>query len=330
VAVEVATSIKLLKKRKQEECAECIIESLLIELIRLLHYFKLASKSLEPFLTPTIHLVGIWFAKLMAHLQLRVEPITVDGANSEKVTIAVDSDEIGPIKALLLGQFKEKYFLKPLHTATTYLNPLQKNCLLDCGFTQELIDHGLLYLKDIMRKVGPPKQMVVSKSGDKHPLSAKKICAKKPRTIFVHIGPSRDDNNNDSSESNNNHEQGEAAQFEALIEHKLASYHLLKADKSDKKVLLQEDTCKRAQLDGEVKHNIGLLPWWKNQVCQFSHSNSRRPCHTLHFGFKFDAKMFILVCRQYADQQVQRIEARHTERPPLPPLQSGPRPFTVG
>jgi hypothetical protein len=27
---------------------------------------------------------------------------------------------------------------------------------------------------------------------------------------------------------------------------------------------------------------------------------------------------------------VQRIEARHTERPPLPPLQSGPRPFTVG
>ncbi len=68
VAVELAMSIELLKKRKQEECIECIIEPLLIELIRLLHYFKLACKSLEPFLTPTIHLVGMWFAKLMAHL----------------------------------------------------------------------------------------------------------------------------------------------------------------------------------------------------------------------------------------------------------------------
>jgi hypothetical protein len=73
------------------------------------------------------------------------------------VTIAADSDKIGPIKALMLGQLKEKYFLKPLHAAITYLDPLQKNRLLNCGFTRELIDHGLLYLKDIMRKVGPPK-----------------------------------------------------------------------------------------------------------------------------------------------------------------------------
>jgi len=115
--------------------------------------------------------------------------MTVDGADGEKVTIATDSDEISPIKALLLNQFKEKYFLKPLHAAATYLDPLQKNRLLDYNFTQELIDHGLLYLKDIMRKVGPPKQMVVSKSGDKRPLPAKKIHTKKPCTVFVHIGP---------------------------------------------------------------------------------------------------------------------------------------------
>jgi hypothetical protein len=170
------TSIELLKKRKHEECAECIIEPLLIKLIRLLHYFKLASKSLELFLTPTIHLVGMWFAKLMAHLQPRIEPITIDGVDDEKVTIAADNDEISPIKALLLYQLKEKYFFKPLHSVATYLDPLQKNCLLDCGFTQKLIDHGLLYLKDIMRKVGPPKQMVVFKCSDKRPLPAKKNC----------------------------------------------------------------------------------------------------------------------------------------------------------
>jgi hypothetical protein len=96
----------LLKKRKQEECAECIIEPLLIELIRLLHYFKLASVTFSSFLTPTIHLVDMWFPKLTTHLQPQVEPITIDGANSKKVTIVVDSDEIGPIKALLLGQHK--------------------------------------------------------------------------------------------------------------------------------------------------------------------------------------------------------------------------------
>ncbi len=136
VAAELVTSVELLKKRKQEECAECIIEPLLIELIRLLHYFKLANKSLESFLTPTIHLVGKWFAKLTAYLQPRVEPVTVDGADGEKVTIVADNDEIGPIKALLLGQLKEKYFLKPLHDAATYLDPLQKNRLFNCGFTQ--------------------------------------------------------------------------------------------------------------------------------------------------------------------------------------------------
>ncbi|CAK9262094.1 unnamed protein product [Sphagnum jensenii] len=124
----------------------------------------------------------MWFAKLMAHLQPRIEPITIDGVDDEKVTIAADNDEIGPIKALLLYQLKEKYFFKPLHSVATYLDPLQKNCLLDCGFTQKLIDHGLLYLKDIMRK---------------------------------------------------------------------------------------EDTHKRARLDGEVKHDVGLLPWWKIKSANF-------------------------------------------------------------
>ncbi|CAM6070495.1 unnamed protein product [Sphagnum tenellum] len=259
VATELATSIELLKKKKQEECVECIIEPLPIELIRLLHYFKLASKSLEPFLTPTIHLVGMWFAKLTAHLQPRIEPDTIDGADGEKVTIAVDSDEIGPIKALLLNQFKDKYFFKPLHAIIAYLDPLQKNRLLDCGFTQELIDHGLLYLKDIMRKVGPPKQMAVSKFDDKRPLPAKKNRAKKLHTVFVHAGPSRNHNDNNSSKSNGDHEQGKVAQLDALIKHKLASYRLLKVDKSDNKVLLEEDTRKIARPDGEVKHDPNTL-----------------------------------------------------------------------
>jgi hypothetical protein len=107
----------------------------------------------------------MWFSKLTAHLQPRVEFVTVDGADGEKVTIIANTDKIGPIKVLLLSQLKEKYFFKSLHAVATYLDPLQKNRLLDCDFTQELINYGLLYLKDIMYKVGPPKQMAVSKSG---------------------------------------------------------------------------------------------------------------------------------------------------------------------
>jgi hypothetical protein len=89
-----------------------------------------------------------------------------------------------------------------------------------------------------MRKVGPPKQMAVSKFGDKCPLSAKKNCAKKPHTVFVHASPSQDDSDDNSSESIGDHEQGKAAKLKALIEHELASYHLLKVDKRDNKVLL--------------------------------------------------------------------------------------------
>jgi hypothetical protein len=49
----------------------------------------------------------------------------------------------------------------------------------------------------------------------------------------------------------------------------LASYRLLKVDNSDKKVLFQEDTRKRARPDGEVKHDISMLPWWKIKSANF-------------------------------------------------------------
>jgi hypothetical protein len=54
------------------------------------------------------------------------------------------------------------------------------------------------------------------------------------------------------------------------------------------------------------------------------------PVSYLHFGFEFDAGTYILVHRKYANQQAQHVEAQHAERPPLPPLQSGPGPFIVG
>jgi hypothetical protein len=269
VSVELDESIELLKQRKKEDRAEKIFKELLDELIRLLHYFKLASKSFEPFNTPTLHLVGMWLAKLKAHLQPRDEPVTVKGANDEKMIILIDSENIAPIKVRLLEQLEEKFFFQPLHAAATYLDPLQKNRLKDYGFTQELIDQGLVYLKDIMRKVGPLKPPTASMSGDmrQRPPVVKKNLVKRPRTVFVHAGPSRDDSD---EESEDDAELAEESQREAHIDQELAEYRMFKASKSDKEVLLQLDTRKRAREDGDVKHDVGLLPWWRVKSDKFS------------------------------------------------------------
>ncbi len=161
----------------------------------------------------------------------------------------------------LLEQLEEKFFFKPLHVVVAYLDPLQKNRLKDYGSTQELIDQGLVYLKDIMRKVGPPKPPAASMSDgmQQRPPVIKKNFIKRPRTVFVHVGPSRDDSD---EESEDDAEQAEESQLEAHIDQELAEYRLFKASKNDKEVLLQPDTRKRARKDGDVKHNIGLLPWW--------------------------------------------------------------------
>jgi hypothetical protein len=237
VSAELDDSTELLKKRKQEDRAEKIFEELFDEFIRLLHYFKLASKSFESFNTPTLHLIGMWLAKLKAHLQPRDEPVTIKCANDEKMTIPADSEDIAPIKVRLLEQLEENFFLKPLWAAIAYLDPLQKNRLKDYGFTQELIDQGLVYLKDIMRKVGPPKPPAASMSGSmrQRPLVVKKNLIKRPRTVFVHASLSRDDSD---EESEDDAKPAEESQLEARINQELAEYRLFKASKSDKEVLL--------------------------------------------------------------------------------------------
>jgi hypothetical protein len=91
------------------------------------------------------------------------------------------------------------------------------------------------------------------------PPVVKKNLIKRPRTVFVHASPNRDDSD---KESEDHAEPAEESQLEARIDQELAKYCLFKASKSDKEVLLQPDTRKRAQEDGDVKHDIGLLPWW--------------------------------------------------------------------
>jgi hypothetical protein len=90
------------------------------------------------------------------------------------------------------------------------------------------------------------------------PPVVKKNLVKRPRTIFVRTGLSWDDSD---EESEDDAEPAKESQLEARIDQELAEYRLFKAYKSDKEILLQPDKRKRAREDGDVKHNVGLLPW---------------------------------------------------------------------
>jgi hypothetical protein len=68
-----------------------------------------------------------------------------------------------------------------------------------------------------MRKVGPPKPPAASMFGDmrQRPPVVKKNLVKRPRTVFVHVGPSRDDSD---EELEDDAEPVEESQLEARID----------------------------------------------------------------------------------------------------------------
>ncbi|OAE28360.1 hypothetical protein AXG93_2490s1510 [Marchantia polymorpha subsp. ruderalis] len=179
VTAKLDETINLLKKKKHENRAEKIYAQVLEELIQLLDYFKLASNSLEPFNTLTLHLLGIWLANQKTHLQPRDELVSVDGANGKRRTSLTKTNSV-----------------------------------------------------------------------------------KRPHTVVFNIGPDRE--YSDDNESVEDHDEPvKDSQLEAPIDVKLAEYRLLKVFKNDKVILLQPDTWKKARSNGDIKHDVGLLPWWQ-------------------------------------------------------------------
>ncbi len=65
----------------------------------------------------------------------------------------------------------------------------------------------------------------------------------------MHAGPSRDESEDDESEGN---EPDENVELEVCIDRELTEYRMFKASKTDKDILLQPDTRKRARHDGDV------------------------------------------------------------------------------
>ncbi|OAE28906.1 hypothetical protein AXG93_2369s1000 [Marchantia polymorpha subsp. ruderalis] len=221
------------------------------------------------------------------------EHVTVDGDNGEKVIFFADSEDIGPIKKLLLNQLKKKYVLKALHAAIAYLDPLQKNRMKKCGFTQQLINQSHVYIKYIMRKVGALKQLMPSMSGEKRPLMIKSNHVKKPRSVVLNVGPNRNDS--DDNESVEDHDAlAKDFQLVALIDAELAEYRLLKVSKNDKVILLQLDIRERARSDGDIKHeDIKSTFMITTNAHHISDIGSGCLRDTLYLGFKFHVQMHI-------------------------------------
>ena len=115
------------------------------ELVQFLHVFRLASKALESFLTPTIHLVAFWRKRLVDHLQpvLETNQIASDAKDDPSVEFAADYDKILAIKELILNQIEEKFHLSPLHAAAAYLNPNFKWLLPTLGLEEDIIEDGM-------------------------------------------------------------------------------------------------------------------------------------------------------------------------------------------
>jgi hypothetical protein len=259
---------KLTEKNKLAKIAP-IDQLLLEEIVRFLVYFTIATKSLEPYLTPTLHLVGMWKSKLILHLQPVLEPYDAVEQDNKTVVIPPDSEEMAPIKRIVLKQLEEKFTLRPIHAAAALLHPKQKNRMLQYGFNMELVDQGMHYLKSVMRQVGPPLPAAINDKRAPISVQRSRRPPKRPKVVVRHLGPNLHDD--DSSEDGSDPDEDAAATDSNLarIDLELANYMSLKLKRADKDILYQADKRKCARQNANVVHDVGLLPWWKHIEPQF-------------------------------------------------------------
>jgi hypothetical protein len=104
---------------------DVIDQSLLHELVLFLNLFQIATKELEAFKTPTLHLVTHWQKVLLEHCDIVDEEHVVKDKDGVEVTLPPDSKDLENIKDLIKDHILEKFMLTALHAATTYLDPVR-------------------------------------------------------------------------------------------------------------------------------------------------------------------------------------------------------------
>jgi hypothetical protein len=130
--LQMATEHKSIKS-----CMLHIEKSSLKDLIAFLSPFEIATRALEAFKTPTIHLVCFWRSKLLGHC-------------SESST---DSEDIAALKTLVKAQIEEKWLLSHWHIMGAYLDPYQKKRLGKMGCSKEQIDQAQAAFVKMLRDI---------------------------------------------------------------------------------------------------------------------------------------------------------------------------------
>ena len=231
-------------------------KSLLVELVRLLHGFKLASKTMEAFLSPTIHLVGFTRRSLLQHCEVVSEPFEVDShiAGVPKISIAPDSDSIIGIKKQLTIQLKTKWVLRKVHAAAAFLDPRQKKRL-PSFFPNDIIIEGMGLVRETMMRVGAGKPVVSKKRpAPKRPVGRALKRAPvpvAPARLSLDIASSEDESDEDDEQVVNH---ANVAALMIQIDLELHAYTEMK--------VASTTLCK----DDEAGPSGPLLLWWQSKA----------------------------------------------------------------
>ncbi|KAI2513758.1 hAT family C-terminal dimerization region [Fragilaria crotonensis] len=160
IACEFNRHYETLASRDKAHKMDCINQPLLDELVRFLNVFQIATKELEAYKAPTLHLVAHWRKVMLEHCDNVDEERVVKGRDNIEVTLPPDSEAIKRIKELIQGQITQKFRLTALHAAAAYLDPRQSSNIGDLEVNEELLAEAIAVVKSTMIRNGPPTPTV--------------------------------------------------------------------------------------------------------------------------------------------------------------------------
>lgn len=254
---------EILASFSKQEKMDRISQALLNELVRFLQVFEIATKELEAFKTPTLHLVAHWRKVLLEHCDNVDEERVEQDADGAELTIPSDSDEIKTIKNLIKDQLLNKFKLTALHAAATYLDPRQKPKISELDIDEDFLLEAIGIIQSTMIRNGPPTPV----AGNKRPAPASTgRCPRKPKRAAIPIATRRRAINDFSSEDEDDDDGDDqsfrdksAAAVEILIMTELQEYEAYRLPKSEK-IMMKE---------GDQNSRLGILLWWKSKASQW-------------------------------------------------------------
>jgi hypothetical protein len=239
---------------------DVIDQPLLHELVLFLNLFQIATKELEAFKTPTLHLVTHWRKVLLEHCDIVDEERVVKDKDGVEVTLPPDSKDLENIKDLIKDQILEKFMLTALHAAAMYLDPRQKPIISELEIDDELQREAIAIIKSTMVRNSPPtptiddKRPALATTRNRHP--RKRKCATipvvLPRRGINDFSSTDDDDDQDDIDGAPN-----AATLEILVIAKLQAYEAYTLSKSEKRMMKEVD---------EETSGTGILLWWKSKA----------------------------------------------------------------